>query len=394
MTGAPPANSANSAVPVSAKLLTIPTLVALVATEAGGVAEAWARGEKSELVLVSCAATAFAAAAVASADRGRPALARALAFAQLPFGVLLASLSHATVLVGLFPLVGVFEMTWPIKGSVAAVGTFLIAMIAVGALGKSPAGEILARCGGFVGGAVFTIAFTRVAIAERRARGELERLFCANQEANTKLRAYATMASELSAAEERNRIARDIHDGVAHGLTVIHVQLEAARAVSGDESRAAELRACVDRAQEAAKDALADVRRSVGKMREGVTRPLVPELESLVRECRQAGVDAGLEIEGEPRPLEPQAELALRRAAQEALTNVRRHAKARSVRVRLAYAAESVSLSVSDDGQGSADPKKGFGLLGMRERVELLGGNFEVRTSPNAGFSVEISLSA
>jgi signal transduction histidine kinase len=378
----------------SAPLLTLPTLIALIVTEAGGAAEAWARGSRGWFALTSLAVTAIAASAVAAADRGHVRAARGLSFAQLPFGVALISLSNVTVLVGLFPIVGVAEMTWPIVGSIAAISVFLPALAGVGALQHAASSDILARCGGFIGGTIFAVAFTRVAVAERRARGELVRLLRANEEANDRLREYATMASLLAAAEERNRIARDIHDGVGHGLTVVHVQLEAARAVSGDDPRAREVRACVERAQEAARSALADVRRSVGRLRDGPTRPLADDLECLVKECRDSGLDAAIQIDGEPREIPLDSENALRRAAQEALTNVRRHAQARSVRVKLVYTSDAVTLSVTDDGRGASGPGKGFGLIGMRERVELLGGSFEIRTSPDAGFAVEIRLSA
>jgi signal transduction histidine kinase len=387
-------DAASSTTRASTRLLTLPTLMAIVVTEAAGVAEAWARGGSAALVLASVAAAALAAGAVAAFDWHRVSAARALSFALLPVGIALMRLSSATVLVGLFPILCAAEIAWPIVGSGVTAAVFVPAMVWMGVEVHAAPTEILARCGGFVGGATFAVAFTRVAVAERRARAEFEKLLHANEEANERLREYAAMAGALSAAEERNRIARDIHDGVAHGLTVIHVQLEAARAVSGDDARALEVRACVDRAQQAAKEALADVRRSVGRLRDETARPLADDLRALVDECRASGVDAELSVEGTPCVLARATELVLRRATQEALTNVRRHAKARSVSVRLGYSEAAVTLSVCDDGRGAASPGQGFGLTGMRERVELLGGRFDVRTSPGAGFAIEIRLSA
>jgi signal transduction histidine kinase len=376
----------------STRLLTVPTILAIVLTEGASVAEAWTRGRSAMLLLTAVAITFVSTGAVALADRGRPRAARGLAFGNLPLGLAVTAFSHSTILLGLFPIVSVAEITWPIVGSLGTITVFIAGIAWVGFHDPAWAANPLAQAGAFVGGGTFAIVFTRIAVAERRARSELERLLHANAEANRRLSEYAAVVGDLSAARERNRIARDIHDGVAHGLTIVHVQLEAARAVSGEDPRALEVRSCVERAQRAAREALADVRQSVGAIRGEPSRSLPEDLAALVEACRSSGLDAELLVVGFPRVLAPAAEFALRRATQEALTNVRRHSQASSVRVRLEYREDSVRLAISDDGRGANAPGAGFGLVGMRERVELLGGVFELRTAPGQGFAIEIRL--
>jgi signal transduction histidine kinase len=374
------------------RLLTLPTLLAIVLTEGASAVEAWTRGGRATLVLTSVAITIVATGAVALADRGHTLAARALSLANVPLGLALTTLSNATVLLGLFPIVSVAEITWPIVGSLGSVAVFLAGILWFGFHDPWWSANPMAQAGAFVGGGTFAVVFTRIAIAERRARSELERLLRVNAEANRRLSEYASVVGDLSAARERSRIARDIHDGVAHGLTAIHVQLEAARAVSGEDARALQVRACVDRAQHAAREALADVRRSVGVLRDEPTRSLLEDLGAMVEACWASGLSAEFSVEGAPRLLAPATEFTLRRATQEALTNVTRHAGARSARVRLSYEKDEVTLAVSDDGRGAATTGAGFGLIGMRERVELLGGRLELRTSPGQGFSIEIRL--
>jgi signal transduction histidine kinase len=188
-------------------------------------------------------------------------------------------------------------------------------------------------------------------------------------------------------------VAREIHDTLGHSLTVMHVQLEAARAMLGrDPERAL---AAIARAQGIAEEGLAEVRRSVAMLRasplEG--RPLASAIARLVEDARATGLEARLAVEGEARPLAPPKEFALYRAAQEALTNVRKHARARRVEVRLAYGGE-VMLEIADDGEGTQPEgdRTGFGLLGLRERVALVGGTVSVESRPGRGFRLAVEL--
>jgi signal transduction histidine kinase len=234
-------------------------------------------------------------------------------------------------------------------------------------------------------GIVFVVVFTRVAASEREVRTELT-------QANQQLRDHAAQVEELATIKERNRLAREIHDTLGHYLTVVNVQIGAAQAIlAQDRPRALDHLA---KAQTLTQEGLAEVRRSVAALRASPTesRPLAEALAKLVEQRKAAGMNARLDVAGMVRSLTPQAELTLYRAAQEALTNVGKHANAAQVGITLAYGDDSVRLRVEDDGVGSADSHGGFGLLGVRERVQLLGGEMHVRTEVGGGFALEVEL--
>jgi signal transduction histidine kinase len=248
-------------------------------------------------------------------------------------------------------------------------------------------------------GLAFVVAFTHFALSERTTRHEVERLAAELQAANQKLREYAAQVEDLATTKERNRLAREIHDSLGHYLTVINVQLEAARALAegGAPDAPTRMLAALDKAQSLAREGLGDVRRSVAALRapamEG--RPLPEMLEALAEEARAAGLVTHVAVQGAPRPLPPATELALYRAAQEALTNIRKHARASRVDVRVEYGGDGrVRLSVRDNGVGAepaaAEANGGFGLVGLRERLQLVGGELRVRTTPGEGFALEV----
>jgi len=247
----------------------------------------------------------------------------------------------------------------------------------------------------FFAAIVFVALFTQIAVNERSARAEVEQLASQLGEANQKLREYAVQAEDLAAMQERNRMARDIHDGLGHYLTVINVQLEAALAVlDNDPGRS---RDAIAKALALTHQALADVRRSVAALRMAPTesRPLADAIMELVEENRSAGIITELSILGQRRPLAPQADLTLYRAVQEALTNVRKHAHASRVDLTLDYSnSDRVRLVVEDNGVGAPDPSVGFGLLGVQERVQTLGGKTEMRTAPLQGFTLVVEVPA
>lgn len=232
----------------------------------------------------------------------------------------------------------------------------------------------------------FVTLFTLAAVRERAARDELA-------QANRQLREYAAQVEELATVKERNRLAREIHDGLGHYLTVINVQIEAARAVM--ESDPAQSLDALRKAQALAQDGLADARRSVAALRASPVeeRPLPEAIAMLVEENRAAGIEVAFTLVGGCRPLSPQTGLTLYRAAQEGLTNVRRHARVSEAEVVLEYRdGGTVRLLVRDDGTGSADVDGGFGLLGVRERTQILGGRVDIRTAPGQGFTLEVEV--
>lgn len=235
----------------------------------------------------------------------------------------------------------------------------------------------------FVAG-VGVVLITRVAVNERALRTQKEALADDLREANRQLRLYARQAEELAASRERNRLAREIHDGLGHHLTAAHVQLQAAQAVLPQHPERAA--AALEKAKALTQEALTDVRRSVHALR--VTPlPLARALEALVQD---AGIPGELTICGTPRVLPHGLEDDLYRVAQEGLTNVRKHADAARTTVTLAFEGHAVELTVQDDGRGSADLGGGFGLTGIRERVEAFGGAVDIRTAPGRGLALTV----
>ena len=290
------------------------------------------------------------------------------------------------------PLVGHSVVALNRAGVIAFCGMVMVLFgILVGLDGGWPA--VMNAGVSFAAAVAFVLIFTQMALSESRARAEVERLAHDVQMAHDDLARYAVQVEELATEKERTRLAREIHDSLGHYLTAINVQLEAARALQADEASPAA--ALLERAQALAKEGLQEVRRSVAALRasplEG--RPLTALLEGLVQACCASGVETVLEVQGSQWPLPPQVEMALYRTAQEALTNVRKHAQARHAEVTLSYAPDSVRLRVRDDGAGSATPDGGFGLVGLRERVHLLGGALTTVSAPGEGFVLEVVLS-
>lgn len=206
---------------------------------------------------------------------------------------------------------------------------------------------------------------------------------------------------ELRSAEvaERGRIARELHDVLAHSLSGLTLQLEAARLTAERQDGGDELLERLGRCRRLARQGLEDAKRAVRTLR-GEPLPGVAQLEELVEEFREGGLDIRLRVEGDDARVSPEAGLALYRAAQEALTNVTRHSGAARVEVRMSIGAGEVRLVVTDDGAGRAlaDPAlaaagSGYGLSAMRERAELLGGTVVAGPS-GGGFRVELELPA
>lgn len=209
-----------------------------------------------------------------------------------------------------------------------------------------------------------------------------------------------TRAAQARAAvlDERQRLAREMHDVLAHSLAGLALQLEAARLLSAREGIDPRLTQAVDRAHHLARSGLEDARRAIGLLREAEL-PGPDRLPELAGEFeRDCAVPCTVELAGVEHDLGPQARLALYRVAQEALTNVRKHANPQRASLRLAYEPSGIRLVVQDHGRPPAGGERAdaasgesgrFGLAGMRERVELLGGS--LATAPTEdGFRVEV----
>jgi len=243
----------------------------------------------------------------------------------------------------------------------------------------------------FLAGVVFIMVFTQMAIGEERARLEVERLAKDLAEVNARLVRYAQQAEELAVTKERNRLAREIHDGLGHYLTSIHMQIQAALATAGVAPERSQ--AAMGKAQTLAQEALVDVRHSVAALH-AQTEESLPLTESIGRvlpTCEAAGINAALDVRGAPRELSPQAHLSLFRAVQEAVNNACKHSHASRLDIALDYTIDGVvCLRIIDDGIGTDTIEGGYGLIGLRERVNLLNGTLKIISSKGQGFSLEI----
>ena len=317
---------------------------------------------------------------------------------QIPLAVAIfyLGLGHLSglLIIIVLPLVSHAQMLFSNRG--ALVIAALITAVSASTIGFLTNWTALFTSALSIGaGVVFVFVFTQVALREQQARAEVERLAADLRAANDKLREYAVQVEELATAKERNRLAREIHDSLGHYLTVINVQIEAARVVIGnDPPRALD---ALRKAQSLAQEGLADVRRSVAALRASPTedRPLPEALAALAAENRASGLLTELAVTGAPRPLPPQTELTLYRAMQEGLTNIRKHARAARVDITLDYGDnERVRLVVRDNGVGDGPGGRpgGYGLLGVRERTHLLGGEVRTQSVEGQGFTLEVEL--
>lgn len=240
-------------------------------------------------------------------------------------------------------------------------------------------------------GFAFTIAFTIITKRALLYQAREQKLRLEIEAAHQQLQAYAAQAEDLATTRERNRVAREIHDGVGHYLTVVKTQLDAAAALIPTQPERA--REAVTKAAKLTGEALDDVRRSVGALRSDTARRPLPEA---IKELAAHGQPVPVvTIEGATRPLPSAIEHALFRAAQEGLTNIRKHSQATNALLRLDFREpQRVKLELSDNGVGSAGPGTGFGLTGLRERIELLGGKVESGNRAGGGFALTIEVPA
>ncbi len=218
------------------------------------------------------------------------------------------------------------------------------------------------------------------------------------------LREQGDVLAESRAAEartaERSRLAREMHDVLAHSLSALALQLESTRLLARDRGADEDITRALDQAHHIAASGLQDARRAIAAAR-GDELP-GPERIGVLADAfgEQSGLPVAVEVQGAPRELAPDARLAVYRTAQEALTNVRRHATAERVEVKLAYLPQSTVLVVEDHAHAGAPVPvglglagDGYGLTGMRERAELLGGELLAEPTAN-GFRVELRLPA
>jgi signal transduction histidine kinase len=218
------------------------------------------------------------------------------------------------------------------------------------------------------------------------------------REKNLALEASQVGEARAAAAAERGHLAREMHDVLAHSLSALALHLESTRLLAHDSDADPKLTRALDKAHQLAASGLQEARQVIAAARgDGVPGP--ERLGALVDAfCEQSSLPVDLQVLGEPRDLAPDAGLAVYRTAQEALTNVRRHATADRVDVRLDYRDDTTVLIVEDEANlgspplaGIAELGSGYGLVGMRERAELLGGSLLAEPT-TGGFRVELRL--
>jgi signal transduction histidine kinase len=269
----------------------------------------------------------------------------------------------------------------------------LLAYSISSALFSTDLSSIFGQLSTFLAGQVFIVAFTQMAVNEERARLEVERLISELGSAYQRLREYAVQVEELAVVRERNRLAREIHDGLGHYLTTIHMQIQAARAVMDtDRDRAVEV---LSAAQGLTQEALTDIRRSVAALRAAPEEalPLSDRLQHLLKSFQMGGISVDFQLLGSPRQLSPQAHLTLYRTAQEGLSNVTKHSGASHAWLTLDFSApHCVRISVRDNGRGAEQVDGGFGLLGLKERATLLEGSFRTHSTTGQGFELVVEV--
>ena len=197
--------------------------------------------------------------------------------------------------------------------------------------------------------------------------------------------------------EERARIARELHDVVAHSISVMILQARGGRRVL--ESDPDDARDAFGVIEWTGQQALDEMRRLVGMLRSGdESLPLTPQpslmaLDTLVEQVQAAGLPVHVAVEGEPRDLPPGVDLSAFRIVQEALTNSLKHAGPAHARVVLRYRADELEIEIADDGAGTGDDTGlGYGLVGMRERVSVYGGELQAGTQPGGGYTLRVRL--
>ncbi len=254
---------------------------------------------------------------------------------------------------------------------------------------------------------VFVVLMARVVrlekaghLREQASRIRAEELLAEVELAHRQLQVYAERVAELATTEERNRVAREIHDGLGHALIAINVQLE--KALVYYDKRPREALQAISDAKRVVKEALQDVRRSVRTLRtEQEPFACIQGITLLVEQLCMNALAVDFEVIGSEERFSNPARLTLYRVAQEGFTNIQKHAQASRVEVSLHFTGEEASLSIRDNGRGfdagrasqqKAMPEEGYGLHGIRERLELAGGSFHLESQAGSGTRLLVTM--
>ena len=230
----------------------------------------------------------------------------------------------------------------------------------------------------FLAGQVFILVFTQMALGEEKSRREVQQLAEELSEANQRLRESAGQMELLAVERERTRMAREIHDGIGHHLTALNMQVKAARAIlTVDPTRSEDH---LIKAEYLSQEALTDVRQSISALRENKEEQgdLIDQIRAILANAENAGLKINFTTNGSIRRLKPEVHLTVYRALQESISNTIKHAAASNYSVLLDYSqSQSMRMLIRDDGIGTDTPDGGFGLVGMRERVNLIDGSIK-----------------
>ena len=359
-----------NAQPVLLRALGVAMIAVVVVMAAAGETGLGAPGLAIAVVVFAASAAVFLLAA-----RLPPAAALGLFVVAASALVVTLAIDVTATPVGLF-LLGAFAALRPPRRPIVAA---LAAAVVAYDVTQVEAGESVVSVLATDAGVAFFLLLGRLVRREREQREQVVELL-AEAESRKQLE------REASVVAERGRMARELHDVLAHTLSGLTLQLEAARLLAARNGTEPALRDAVDDAHRLARAGLQEARRAVGALR-GEDLPGAALIPQLVEEHRLASAGpCTLGITGTPVALAPEAELALYRATQEALSNVRKHAPAAAVGVTLSWQRDRVVLAVTDDGvpAGPATANEpGYGLTGMAERAALLGADLE--TGPAAG---------
>ena len=308
--------------------------------------------------------------------------------------VLVWTQNAGPAIAALFVAVGYSALRLSLRWSLAIIACAATALAITGWHAHRSTGLIISAELGVV-------AFYLLASFARRAQDAHEQ----SARLLAELEASRGLEEEAAALRERGRIAREIHDVLAHSLSGLMLQLEGARMLAGTPSSNGELLATLDRAHHLARAGLEEARRAVGALHDA-DLPGPDRLEQLTAEfSRDSSIEATLEVTGIPHRLDSQRSLTLFRVAQEALTNSRKHSQPQRIELQLAYEPDGTRLVVQDHcsqsmvsvGKATARPAgdalPGYGLTGMRERAELIGGRLEAAPAGD-GFRVELWIPA
>jgi signal transduction histidine kinase len=231
----------------------------------------------------------------------------------------------------------------------------------------------------------------------RALRGRAAREI-ASRDAAERLDATLVTSARAAAYDERSRIARELHDVIAHSVSVMVIQSGGARLVMDEEPDRAEQ--SLRNVERAGREALLELRRLLGILGDGDPHALAPQpglrdISPLLTHARESGISVHLRVDGTAVPVTPALDLCAYRIVQEALTNAIKHAAPAHASVDVRWRESVLELEISDDGRRRRPPKRttgGHGIAGMRERVALHSGSFEARVRPNGGFTVSARL--